>query len=191
MVKVGFIVEGATEKIIIESEKFNLWLKSNNIELVSPVIDAKGGGNLLPKNIAPMIELLKNNDAQHIAILTDQENEGSVQAVIDRIFNEDVDSISVAVKAIEAWFLADTQAMNTWLGKDDFYENEPENTADLPWSRLKQITSDLGIRGPGNKVIFTKKMVNKFSYEVENSATHDNCPSATLFLNNLIAKTSH
>jgi len=189
MVKVGFIVEGATEKIIIESENFNLWLKSNDIELVSPVMDAKGGGNLLPKYIEPMIAQLKRNDAQHIAVLTDLEHEESVQAVIDRITNDNVNSISVAVKAIEAWFLADTQAMNKWLGKDDFYENEPENTADLPWSRLKQITSDLGLRGPGNKVTFTKKMVNHYGYTIENSSTHANCQSAKLFLNDLMIET--
>ena len=187
MVKIGFIVESATERVINESEKFVQWLVNNNFELVTPVIDAKGGGNLLTKNITPMIEQLKANGADHITVLTDLEKEPSVHEVLERISNDGVDSISVAVKAIEAWILADSQAMNKWLDKDDFYEDEPENTPDLPWERLKKITSDLDLRGPDNKVIFTKKMVNHYNYDIENSAAHEKCPSAKLFLENLIA----
>ncbi len=51
MVKVGFIVEGDTEKVIVESPAFSAWLTANGITLCHPVIDAKGGGNLLPQNI--------------------------------------------------------------------------------------------------------------------------------------------
>ncbi|PTQ87123.1 hypothetical protein [Agitococcus lubricus] len=49
MVKVGFIVEGDTEKLIVESPAFVAWLVANGITLVNPVVNAKGGGNLLPQ----------------------------------------------------------------------------------------------------------------------------------------------
>ena len=46
MVKVGFICEGATEKIIVESVNFKNFLKENNLEFIR-AIDANGNGNLL------------------------------------------------------------------------------------------------------------------------------------------------
>lgn len=51
MVRIGFIVEGDSEKIVIESVKFREFLRLNGFELVTPVVNAKGGGNLLPQNI--------------------------------------------------------------------------------------------------------------------------------------------
>lgn len=42
MVKVGFIVEGDCEKIIIESPQFKQFLLSCGFELVTPVINAAG-----------------------------------------------------------------------------------------------------------------------------------------------------
>ena len=49
MVKVGFIVEGESEKLVVESPMFQQWLHDHDCTLVTPVIDAKGGGNLLPQ----------------------------------------------------------------------------------------------------------------------------------------------
>lgn len=115
MVKVGFIVEGGTEKVLVESSAFKQWLAENGIELINPVLDAEGGGNLLPKHIEPMITRLSDLNAEFIVILTDLEDEPNVAAVKSRIKNEYTDLIFVAVKAIEAWYLADTLAMRTWL----------------------------------------------------------------------------
>lgn len=53
MVKVGFIVEGESEKLVVESPMFQQWLHDHDCTLVTPVIDAKGGGNLLPQHIEP------------------------------------------------------------------------------------------------------------------------------------------
>ena len=49
MVKIGFIVEGDCEKIFIESDNFKNWANMQGIEICSPVVNAKGGGNLLPQ----------------------------------------------------------------------------------------------------------------------------------------------
>jgi len=51
MVKLGFIVEGATEKIILEQSDFFNYLSSLKIDFIGDVEDAEGNGNLLPHNI--------------------------------------------------------------------------------------------------------------------------------------------
>ena len=68
MVRLGFICEGATEKLIVESYQFRQLLLSNNIELIEPVIDANGGGNLLPKNIEQFVSILSNPFSSSILI---------------------------------------------------------------------------------------------------------------------------
>jgi hypothetical protein len=187
VVKVGFIVEGGTEKIVVESPQFVQWLNAQNIELVNPVIDAGGGGNLLPKHIEPMVGLLNAAGAEHIVILTDLEDAADVEVVQQRIANQHTNLVFVAVKAIEAWYLADTQAMNKWLKMTDFNELLPEQTPDLPWDRLKVITNGLDKSGPGNnKVKFAKQMVKHHGFCVPNAAQHPNCPSATGFINGLM-----
>ncbi|WP_412535716.1 DUF4276 family protein [Marinobacter sp. MIT1358] len=176
MVKVGFIVEGASERIVVESEMFRHLCRLAGFELVTPVVDAQGGGNLLPQNIDAFISRLENADAQHIFVLTDLEDEASVTDVRDRISDARINTTFVAVKALEAWYLADTKAMNNWLGISNFYEENPEATADKPWNRLKEIAADLGKRGPGNKVAFTKKLVKHWEFSLERAASHPNCP---------------
>lgn len=180
MVKVGFIVEGDTEKVLVESDKFKQSLIDSNIELIRPVLNAKGGGNLLLENIDPMVLQLKQNQAEFIVILTDLEYEISEVLVRNRIVNQHTDLIFVAIKAIEAWFLADSNAMNKWLKIDNFYEELPEETPDLPWERLKEIAKELNKRGPGsNKLAFAKRMVKHYDFQFKQSALHANCSSAT------------
>ena len=119
MVKVGFIVEGSCEKIIIESEAFKNFLHRNGFELVEPVVDAKGAGNLLPHNIKPFIGVLEAKGAERLYILTDSDGL-PVEDVKERINHAKITAYFIAVKAIEAWFLADTQAMKKFLEIEDF-----------------------------------------------------------------------
>lgn len=179
MVKVGFIVEGSCEKIIIESEAFKNFLHRNGFELVEPVIDANGGGNLLPQHIEPFISALETQGAKKLYILTDSEGE-HVEEVKERIRHEKITKCFIAVKAIEAWFLADIEAMRKFLQLEDFTgEDFPEQTPKLPWERISEIVKETGsARGPGNKVGFAKKMIKYWEFSIENAATHPNCPSA-------------
>lgn len=183
MVKVGFIVEGETEKIIIESDKFKAFLNQNQYELVHPVIDAKGGGNLLPEHIEPFIKTLKNAQAEMIVVLTDLEDEISVDKVKERIEHSEIEVIFVAVKAIEAWFLADTEAMKLFLKSNDFMEEFPECTDKMPRERIQELAMQYTNRGIGNsKPMFAKKMVEHYDFSIEHSAQHPNCPSAKEFI---------
>ena len=182
MVRVGFIVEGDTEKVIVESPAFIAWLTANGMTLVQPVVNAVGGGNLLPQNIDPFVERLRQAQADHIVILTDLEREASPDIVRQRIGHMHTQLIFVAVKAIEAWFLADTMALRHWLGLPGFVEAKPEETPDMPWDRLKEIAQQHQKRGPGsNKVIFAKRMVKTHGFNVARAAEHAECPSALAF----------
>lgn len=188
MVKIGFIVEGDTEKIIIESDRFRIWSKANGIEICSPVINAKGGGNLLPHHIQPMIAQFSAAAPDHIVILTDLENEPDIESVKNRITTAHTEYIFVAVKAIEAWFLADTLAMRRWLKIENVFEAEPENTPGMPWERLKAIAAENIARGPGsNKPGFAMRMCKHFGFEIAEAARHPACPSAKLFYDTLLA----
>ena len=154
MVKVGFIVEGSCEKIIIESEAFKNFLHRNGFELVGNVIDAKGAGNLLPHNIEPFIGVLEAKGAERLYILTDSDGL-PVEGVKERINHA----------KITAYFIAGEQF--------------PEETPKLPWDRISEIVKETdSARGPGNKVGFAKKMIKYWEFSIENAATHPNCPSA-------------
>jgi hypothetical protein len=188
MVKVGFIVEGDSEKVLIESAGFRKWANEQGLEICSPVINAKGGGNLLPHHIGPMLAQFERSRPQHIVILTDMEDAPHVEAVKARVTTEHVNLIFVAVKALEAWFLADTEAMRRWLKVPDFYESAPEQTQGMPWDWLKEVAKNHGARGPGtNKVIFTKKMCSALDYHLGRAAAHPACPSAKDFHDGLRA----
>lgn len=188
MVKVGFIVEGDSEKVLIESAGFRKWASDQGLEICSPVINAKGGGNLLPHNIKPMLAQIELNHPDHVVILTDLENATGVEAVKARIGTEHTDLIFIAVKALEAWFLADTDAMRRWLNAPEFFEPAPEQTIGMPWDRLKEVAKTYGSRGPGSsKVIFAKKMCGAaMRYELERAAAHPACPSAKAFRDGLL-----
>ncbi len=190
MVRVGFVVEGYCEKILLESSNFRQWAIQHNISICDPIINACGGGNLCPKNIHSSItdcRILAN--PEKIMLVTDLECDPCVTATKARIGNEYIDQILIAQKALEAWFMADTEAMLRWLKNEDFQgEPKPENTADMPWYRLKEIAREhhKDKRGPGTKKIrFAKSMINKFGFSIERAANHPNCPSAKYFLEKL------
>lgn len=178
MVKAGFIVEGASERIVVESPKFKELLSACDYELVTPVVDAKGGGNLLPQNIEVFINRLRHAGAESIFILTDLEDEAQVDTVRERVNHKDITFSFIAVKALEAWYLADSAAMNAWLGIDNFHEEAPEATSDKPWERIKQIAASLGKRGPGGKVVFSKKITFNYGFTVQSASMHPACESA-------------
>ena len=186
MVTVGFIVEGDTEKILIESKQFRGWCNRIGIRVLRPVINAKGGGNLLPKYLDNYIICLSSKETpDKIVVLTDLEEEPSVELVQRRVLAshvcERIDVVFVAVKSLEAWFLADDLAMTRWLGLSKrFHEANPEQTPKTPWDRLRTIAKSLGKRGPGHKLRFVRRML-RFGFSIEEAARHPNCASVRHF----------
>jgi hypothetical protein len=182
MVKVGFICEGETEKIIIESADFKNILASNNLQLVK-AIDATGNGNLLPKNIAPFIEILKDDGAEKIFILTDLDKDLCITKTKERINAPEPVIVIIAVKQIEAWFLADSFTLSK-IFKKEFYFEYPE-AENNPREKLRAVFMNEIKKGFGDGKPRFAKWIVKEGFSVLNSAAHTNCNSAKYLLDKL------
>jgi hypothetical protein len=184
MVKVGFICEGFTEEFILQSDSFQAILQELNLESVE-IINAKGNKNLLPHNISKFRnELLKLN-AKVIIILTDLDDDESIQKTKLRITEQSNQLIIIAVKQIESWFLADIPTMKA-IFSDDYSFEYPEKE-DIPFEtiRTKYLEKfNRGLIGKNEKIRLAKKMLN-YGFSIQNAANHPNCPSAKYFLTKL------
>lgn len=174
--KVAFIVEGGTEKILLESDQFSAWLTGMDLVLVKPVVDATGGGNLLPKNIGDMIETLKEKQADHIFILTDLERDPAISIVKERLKNPDIKDCFITVLATESWFLACTEALSGWLNKEHYVDDPESRQAAKPFDRLKVLNLEHNNRGCSNKKILARQML-KCGFSFEGVLEHPNCSS--------------
>lgn len=183
MVKVGFIVEGETEKLIIDSEGFQALLAELNIECVSEAINASGNGNLLPHNIIPFRETLKDLEAEYIIILTDKDNDACITMTRQRVTERENQIIIVAVQQIESWFLADSHTLST-MTEPDFVFEFPESES-VPFETIGNLIVTKTGRGIGTrKTRFALNFLrNGFSFQ--RAAQHPNCHSAAYFLNKL------
>ena len=102
------------------------------------------------------------------------------------IGSKGIDLVIIAKKALESWFLADTEAMRRWLGDDTFYEVAPETLTGMPWDRLRELRDKKG-RGPGTKGSFPRKFILRHGFDVRRAARHAQCPSANYFVERLCA----
>ena len=191
MVTVGFVVEGPSDKWLIESELFTKWLREDcNLEVVRPVVDAKGNGNMLSHNIGGFVKnLRKARNPDKVVVLADLDPDGRVQCVQERkktIGSKDIDLVLIAKKALESWFLADTEAMRRWLGDDTFCEVAPETLTGMPWDRLKDLGRKKGIRLK-SKVAFSRQFIHDHRFDITRAAQHAQCPSARYFVKRLCA----
>lgn len=181
MVKVGFIVEGASEKFLVESDDFRNFLIKNKIDYVPFTANVEGNSNLLPDKLPEYTEFLKAEGATHFIVLTDLEHNASISAVKDRINAPKDHVVVISVKAIEAWYLADSRLLTTLFKKNYNYQL-PEQTAGMPIDTLRdEFVTNTG-RGFGrSKPKLALRMVNS-GFSVVNAAAHENCPSAKFFL---------
>lgn len=183
MVKIGFICEGETEKIIVQSESFHTFLLENNLELVN-AIDATGNGNLLPKNIQPFIEILEDDGAELIFIVTDLDTDKCITKTKERINAPEDIVVIISIHQIEAWFLADSKTLSS-IFKSNFIFTNPE-TEIYPREKLKEIFLEKTGRGIGeSKPALAKRMIRQ-GFSVLNAAQHVNCNAAKYFVNALI-----
>lgn len=183
--KVGLIVEGRSDKIVVESDGFALWLREQGIRRGDPVVAA--GGQVGSARIGRLARLLRKQigDVDKVVQLTELDPNAAVPCISARrafTHSPDVDLVVVAKKAMESWFLADSVAMREWSGDPDFFEEHPEETPGMPWDRLKEVGASGG-RGPGSKVSFAKKIVRTHGFSIVSAAKHPNCSSARYFVN--------
>ena len=190
MVSVGFVVEGASEKRLVENELFRKWLREDcNLEVIDPVVDAAGSGNMCSRNIGDFVKNLRTTASpDKVVVLADLDPETCAPCVRERkeiIGSRNIDLVAIAKKALESWFLADTEAMRQWLGDNDFFEVHPETMNEMPWDRLKELGRQKG-RGPGKtKTIFGRKFIRESRFDVRRAARHPDCPSARYFVERL------
>lgn len=181
---VGFIVDGRSDKIVVESDEFAVWLDRRGLRRGEPVVVADGQPR--GEQVGRLATLLRKQagDLDAVVQLTDLDPDAVVPCISERkayAQTSMVDLVVVAKKAMESWFLADTVAMQNWSGDPDFFEEYPEATPRMPWDRLKEIGMSRG-RGPGSKVNFAKRIVRTHGFSIEAAAEHPNCPSARYFV---------
>ena len=189
MVTVGFVVEGDSDKYLVESELFRTWLREEcNLKVVDKVANAKG--NMRSRYIEDQVRLLRQDtNPDKVVVLADLDPDERVQCVQARkelIGSKGIDLVIIAKKALESWFLADTEAMHRWLEDDTFYEVAPETLTGMPWNRLRELRDKKG-RGPGTKGSFPRKFILRHGFDVRRAALHDQCPSARYFIERLCA----
>ncbi len=189
MVTVGFVVEGDSDKYLVENEFFRKWLREEcNLEVIGRAINA--AGNMRSRYIEDQVRLLrKEKNPDKVVVLADLDPDRHalcVQARKEIIGSQGIDLLVIARKAIESWFLADTEAMRRWLGDDTFCEVNPETLTGMPWDRLRELGRKRG-RGPGTKVHFSRKFIRNHKFDVRRAAQHTNCSSARYFVERLCA----
>jgi hypothetical protein len=185
MVKVAFIVEGDVEKIIVEECLIKTgWLKSKNIEPITPVINARGGGNLCPHNIPTYIEQAQISNPDKIIILTDLECDPCIEKTKERLGDCDNCITIISRKSFEAWFLADDTLLSKMTNGNYTHYDDPELTTNMPYDDFRALVVEYIGRGTGSKVQTAIK-VSKNNFNIENAASHPNCSSAKYFVDKI------
>ena len=185
MVKIGFLVEGDTEKKIISSDKFKELCLRNNLEIIGNPLPPKGyrGKDIFknPEKIKSYIGLLRDQGADYIIVVRDLEDLDCVIKAREEIQSDEVVKI-IVVKTMESWFIADSNTLTSYFGQD-FYHDLPESI-EKPLKYLEFQNQEIKGRGINDKLIFAGIML-KYGFSIENAANHPNCQSAKYFINKL------
>ncbi len=183
--RLGFIVEGDTEKIVLESKNFTNLLGELNIDFIPEIINAEGNGNLLPRNIEKHSQVLIDKGATKIIILTDIDEDACITQTKARIQPLENHIVIVSIKQIEAWFLADTQAMRIFFSDNTFEEQNPESHL-TPFDKINQIKLHKMGRGIGkSKIKFANYLVKQINFSINRASEHPNCTSAKYFIDKI------
>jgi hypothetical protein len=196
MVTVGFIVEGDSEVILIKSEPFINFLNKIQLHCSNElVINAGGKFNLYhPKGdfskieirVNGWIETLKDKGAELIFILLDfDDSDDNYTSFKQKIFHQENNIIVVAKQELEAWYLADTNALNKYLGTTGLEIENPESFL-KPLEELKRLRNLYSNKGIADKKFLTKHFISS-GFSLQNAANHQNCFSAKYFLSKLMA----
>jgi hypothetical protein len=188
MVKVGFIVEGTSDKIILSANKFQNLLKYK-LELDSneSLIHIAHNKTKLKENYVSLYRRLINKGAEKIFTLVDQDDKEAekknrkyippdcpleiVHEILsyrsNRNYRFDENIFIVMVREMEAWFLADNE-LNL------IYSGNPEDIIKPSELIEKQFLTS-------QHIIIANRVKNRFSLE----RAAENAPSAKRFLEKL------
>jgi hypothetical protein len=187
MIKVGFVVEDKAFESTINSKDFRRILIGYKLELVG-VHNAKGRDNLRNSNddVSSFFMRLADKGSDFIFAMIDKENDPCIAFAKKNvhIFNKDKQVIVIAVKAIESWFLADSETLSDLFNREYEYD-DPENMNEKAFDVLKREFIKYTGKGLGKRRnLHAKYLVNK-GFSLENAAKHPKCPSAKYFLKKL------
>jgi len=179
MVRVAFICEDDAGKKIIESQNFRELLEENNLQLVLPVYNAKGKGNLTEENVKGLVSTALDNGAERIFLMTDMDQDLCVTRTKEQLIVDKACTIVVCKKSIELWFLADTKALSALLKRNEQFE-DPEEPSH-PFDVINELHKD-SFNGRGiSKAILALKMVG-VGFSVVAAANHNKCSGARYFV---------
>ena len=181
--KIGFITEGHTEKIILKSDGFQEYLKTHNLEFVHEVIVAGSKDNLTRDKVESNVKILRDKGAEIILVLRDLDDCLTIEEANSKIMS-DIDIVKIiAIQAIEAWFLADTDTLGKILESQDFFFEKPEEEMS-PFEKLRALRLQYNNRGIGDKKVFARIMISN-GFTIKNASEHPDCPSAKYFTDKL------
>jgi hypothetical protein len=183
LVKLGFIVEGSSDKLVLESELFRQFLDSLRVHYVQEVINARGCGNQLSKNRNAFTALLRDKGATHIFILTDQDSAPCYTARKVELQPGPNEYVVISRKMLESWFLADKAALSRFLATNDIECSHPE-LIDAPLEEIGRLSKQYRKRGVSDKLILAKLML-KSGFSILGAAAHPHCQSAAYFAQKL------
>ncbi|WP_310587266.1 DUF4276 family protein [Fibrella aquatilis] len=185
--RIGIIVEGDCERIVLKSIAFRNYLALKKIELVDDIINMGGKGNLTQssKRMLSQVQTLRDLGADHIVVLRDLDEPESLESVARikaEIQRADNMSVCLAIQELEAWFLADSATLSI-LFNTAFYCEKPQ-IINKPAIHLSELRMTYIQRGISDKKGFASAMINN-GFTIERAAVHPNCPSARYFLSTL------
>ena len=176
MVKVGFIVEGTSDFIILKSDKFQNLLKYRlQISGEEGLIRIAHNRSFLMVNLIKLMQNLEKEDVDQIFILVDQDGDDCPQLTKSSIIDYRDNSHYINSKHVfiimthemEAWFLADIRLGYEFAGLPEEIRNPSEII-----ERKERTT---------NHIVIAKRVADIFSLE----RAAKNAPSAKRFLNKL------
>jgi len=183
VVKLGIICEGETEPIILDTPSFRTFIAQFDIELVA-VTQAGGKKEYEAERIDKHRKILLDKGAEHIFVLVDLDRDTCITLTKEAISQHADQTVIVAVKEFENWYLADSEALSQFTGTTESIlfpeqDNDPVTTIvnlGLESQRFRRFRK--------SKVLLANAMKSN-GFTVENAARHPNCSSANYFLNKL------
>ncbi len=190
MVKVGFICEGKTDRVVLNSDDFKRILGDNKIKMVGIPVSADGKDKFTDKHIGDKIKSLVDDGAEHIIFVRDLDDSQNISTAKNYMtMNFEPKTKIIAVKAIESWFLADTAMLNKFFGTESIFIEFPE-IEESPAEKLSNLRNEYKNKGISDKVTFARTYCGH-GFSIENAANHPNCPSAKYFINKLKSLTDN
>ncbi|WP_157627177.1 hypothetical protein [Spirosoma luteum] len=179
----GIICEGETEPIILDTVGFRASIAQFGIELIG-VTQAGGKKEYGAERINKHRQILLDKGAEHIYVLVDLDKDLCITLTKQDVSQHPDQTVIVAVKEFENWYLADDSTLSHFVGVDTFIEF-PEADGDAITTIINLgLQSGRFNRFRKSKVLLANAMKNN-GFTIENAAKHPNCPSAQYFLTKL------